>query len=181
MTGENYTSDARDAIMAALYARKKPVFLNNRDTYGRTLSEGEAAFHALLLISQTSDLEKSSDEGSVEIPRWVFNALVSAWKIFLLIGQSKNDRRTFGQVMGCEPIGQGGREGAKLSHDTWNELRILSLARSIEKECERCNLAISQEELADAVANQLAESGGDLTASDSTVSRYLKKYRKHTK
>lgn len=42
--------DISAAMFSALRARRFPTLMNKRDVYGRTLFDGEAAFHALMLI-----------------------------------------------------------------------------------------------------------------------------------
>ncbi len=56
--------------------RNKTSFGNEKGPYGRTLAEGEAAFHALIAISQLPEV-KNADDNTIEIPRWVFDALVN--------------------------------------------------------------------------------------------------------
>ena len=140
--------DISAAMFSALRARRFPTLMNKRDVYGRTLFDGEAAFHALMLIGQTGNLPKNTDQGAVEIPRWVFNGLLSARQAFNLVGRSETNRMTLGQVVGCEPKTSGGRETASLSRDTWNELRVYGVAMSIKRACDRSGLKITDEELA---------------------------------
>ena len=163
--------------------RNKTSFGNEKGPYGRTLAEGEAAFHALIAISQLPEV-KNADDSTIEIPRWVFDALVNTWKIFILIGGSKTkkDRKTLGQVVGCEPNYQGGREGATTSHNTWNELRVAGLARYIKNECIRAGIHASFEDIAGEIATLLESNNyGWPKISEHTIERYRKKYLKTSK
>lgn len=172
-----------EEFLDALKHNHRPAFHNVKGPYGRTLAGGEAALHAICAISQSPEI-KNDSENDVKIPRWVFNSLFDSWRIFLLLGSSNilKNRKTLGQVIGCEPNFQGGREGAITSLETWNELGITAMARHIKKECAREGFRLSNEEIAGNLSELLETRHSNWPEkSGATIERYLKKYRNSSK